>query len=185
MTTTRHPALFLDRDGTLIDDVGCLASPADVVLLPGVVEALRLLQPWFRFVLITNQPWIGWGKLTAAQAEAVNAEVARQLAAAGISLLGSYYCPHPRDQGCSCIKPHPTLARQAAEDHGLDIAASWVIGDHPHDIRMVETLGARGGVYVLTGHGAQHAEQAREAGMTIVPDLLAAAHHILGSACNK
>lgn len=176
MTTQPHrPAILLDRDGTLIEDCGCLRCVNDLVFLPGVLDGLRVLQPHFGLVMITHQPWISQGQLTWSQMAVVNDTIACRLAEAGIPLLGWYACPHTRDEGCACIKPNPALGQLAATEHHLDLSRSWTIGDHPHDVRFARTLGAHGGIYLMTGHGAHHLHELRDDAAFIASDFLAAA----------
>lgn len=174
------PAIFLDRDGTLIDDPGFLADPARVRLLPGVPEALRLLRhAGFQLVVITNQSGIGRGLLTEAQLAAVHAEIDRRLAAEGASVDGWYHCPHRPDEGCECRKPGTALHRRAAHDLGLDLPRSWCIGDRGSDVAACTALGGRA-VLVRSGEGAAHVPAAAAAGLPVADDLLAAARWIAG-----
>ena len=102
----RH-AVFLDRDGTLIEDRGHLANPSEVCFLPGAVEALRRLREDFLFFLVTNQSGVAEGIVTLEQVEQVNAHVVRALAEAGLQITATYVCPHHRGDGCHCIKSNP------------------------------------------------------------------------------
>lgn len=180
MTTPQsRPAILLDRDGTLIEDRGRLESSEDIAFLPGVVEGLQLLQPYFGLVMITNQPWIGRGQLTWAQLTAVNAAIISHLSNAGIDLLGWYACPHTREEGCACIKPYPALGELAAAEHHLDLERSWTIGDHPHDVNFARSLRARGGIYLLTGHGARHLTDLGGNAAFIASGFMAAARWLL------
>ncbi len=146
---------FLDCDGTLIEDRGHLASPDDVVFFPQTAPALARLASRFRLFIVTNQRGVAEGILTPAQVEAVNQHVAAVLARAGIAIARVYACPHLRSNGCACIKPNPHFLHRAAAEFALDLAGSWTVGDHPHDVELACRAGARG-LYVLTGHGARH-----------------------------
>lgn len=179
MPSTRRPAVFLDRDGTLIEDRGCLQRKKDIAFLPGVLEGLRLLSPHFSLVMITNQPWISRGLLTLQKLTAINDAIRNQLENAGIPLLGWYACPHTREEGCACIKPKPALGKRAAAEHRLDLKRSWTIGDHPHDIAFAWSLGARGGVYLLSGHGSRHFAELDDRVSYIASDFMDAAQWIL------
>lgn len=128
------PALFLDRDGTLIVDVGYPRDPALVEPLPGAIEALRDLQQRFALVIISNQSGIARGKITNAEAAAVHARVLEVFAAGGVTFHGAYYCPHAPDAGCRCRKPQPGLLLDAARDLSLDLDRSVMIGDKPSDV---------------------------------------------------
>lgn len=149
------PAVFLDRDGTLIEDKGALQSPADAVFYRGTVPALQLITERFKLFIVTHQPWVSAGTLTARQVDDVNAFIVGHLASFGIGIEQVYCCPHRRTDGCVCIKPKPYLLHVAAREHGVDLAKSFVIGDHPHDVELARNVGATG-IYLLTGHGNRH-----------------------------
>ncbi len=135
-------ALFLDRDGTLITDVGYPRDPALVDPLPGAIEALRELQHTWKLVIISNQSGIARGLITEAQAAAVHARVVEVFAEGGVTFAGAYYCPHGPDAGgCRCRKPAPGLLLDAAADLGIDLAASAMIGDKPSDLEAGRAAG--------------------------------------------
>lgn len=171
-------AVFLDRDGTLLDDPGYLGNPAQVRLLPGVPEALHDLaaQGYLR-VVITNQSGIARGMLDASQVESVHHEVERQLGRSRVSIDGWFYCPHAPEDHCDCRKPGTLLHRQAAEVFNLDLRACWCIGDRLSDVAAAAELEGRA-LLVRTGDGERHAEEARNLGIAVVADLQAAADHI-------
>ena len=177
-----RPAIFLDRDGTLIEDKGCLECEEDIEFLPGVVEGLNLLNPHFRLVMITNQPWISRNRLTWGQLTAVNDAISERLATAGIHLLGWYACPYTREEACACIKPKAALGELAAAEHRLDLKRSWTIGDHPHDVSFAQSLGALGGIYLLTGHGTRHISDLGENASYVASDFMDAAQWLLQNA---
>jgi len=174
-------AVFLDRDGTLVDDPGYLADPAAVHLLPSGAEAVRRLGEagWLRIV-VTNQSGIGRGLFTEEHYAEVARRVTELLAEEGASLTASYHCPHRPDAGCDCRKPGTALHRRAARDHQVDLAASWWIGDRLADLLPARALGGRG-VLVRTGEGARHEAAAREAGFLVAADLAAAVEMVLGA----
>jgi L-threonylcarbamoyladenylate synthase len=155
MTTRRQPAVFLDRDGTIIEDRGHLRAPADVVFFPDTVRALQRLQERFRLFIVTHQPGVSGGILTAGEVAQVNAHVVAELRRHGVVIDAVYCCPHRREDRCACIKPRPFFLEKAAREHGLDLTRSFVVGDHPHDVVLADHAGATG-IYVLTGHGARH-----------------------------
>jgi len=154
--TIARPAVFLDRDGTIIEDRGHLRRPDEVEFYPDAFAALRSLQPRFALVIVTNQGGIGQGLITAAEAERLNGHVVGMLAANGVDIAGVYVCPHSRAEGCRCIKPHPHFLLEAARKHGLDLSRSFTVGYHPHDVELADRAGARRGILVLTGHGRRH-----------------------------
>lgn len=176
-----HPAVFLDRDGTLIEDRGHLAHPEEAILFPDTIPALRLLRGEFRLFIVTHQPGIALGHLRAADAQRINRHVVDTLADHGIEITDVYCCPHQRGDSCNCIKPKPLFLRQAAAEYDLDLSQSFVIGDHPHDVILAENAGATG-VYVLTGHGRRHLQELPP-GRTTLPGIREAVEWIL--ACRR
>ena len=142
----RRPAVFLDRDGTLIVDVGYPRDPARVEILPGAVEALRDLAREHALVVISNQSGIARGKITPEEAAAVHDRFVAVFAAEGVTFDGVYYCPHGPDEGCRCRKPAPGMLLDAARDLDLDLARSYVIGDKPSDLEAGIAAGCRPGI---------------------------------------
>ncbi len=140
-----RPALFLDRDGTLVEDVGYPGDPGQVRLLPGAAAALRrLARARFARVIVSNQSGVGRGLFSRAEAEAVHAEVLRRFAEVGVSFDGAYYCYHAPDDGCACRKPAPGLLLRAAAELGLDLGRSYMVGDKPIDVAAGAAAGCRG-----------------------------------------
>lgn len=139
-------ALFLDRDGTLIVDVGYPRDPDAVALVEGAADALRALQRDWALVVVSNQSGIGRGMITEQQAAAVHERFVARFAAAGVQFAGFYYCPHAPDAGCACRKPAPGLLRDATAELGLDLARSVMVGDKASD---VEAGRASGCAYVV------------------------------------
>lgn len=128
-------ALFLDRDGTVMEDTGYIADPALVRLLPGAAEALAALaaEGWKLFI-VSNQSGVGRGKIAPSQMDAVHLRFLELLAEQGVRITESYFCLHAPDENCECRKPSPYFLQLAARDHGLDLAASCMIGDREADI---------------------------------------------------
>jgi D-glycero-D-manno-heptose 1,7-bisphosphate phosphatase len=155
------PAIFLDRDGTLIEDRGHLKSPSEVVFFPDTVGALRALEDRFLLFIVTNQSGVGHGLLGTHDVAEVNAHVVAHLSEAGVEIADIYVCPHSPEEGCECIKPKPYFLHRAAKDHGADLSRSFSIGDHPHDAELACSVGGRG-IYVLTGHGRKHRDRLPE-----------------------
>ncbi len=171
-------AVFLDRDGTIIEDKGFIGSPAEVSFLPGVFPALRKIQDDFLLFIVTNQPGVGLGRIKLEEVEEVNRFIISALASEGIRVQKVFTCPHRREDNCECIKPKPYLLLRAAEEFNLDLVASYVIGDHPSDMELARASGARG-VYLLTGHGRKHLSELGFP-LPVVTDLEAAVGLILG-----
>lgn len=172
-------AVFLDRDGTLIEDCGYLKSPAEVCFYEKAVPALKRLQTEYELFIVTNQSGVSRGLQTEREVEAVNVFVEDWLKGQGIRIRAVYTCLHQREDGCSCIKPHPYFARQAAERFGILLERSFAIGDHPHDVEFGQRFGGTG-LYVLTGHGEKHLDELPP-GERVFIDLDEASHWLVPS----
>jgi D,D-heptose 1,7-bisphosphate phosphatase len=177
-----RPAAFLDRDGTLIEERGYPARPADIVPLPGVGAALHRLADagWLRIVL-TNQSGVARGLFTEEDLGALHEDLERKLAEQGGSLDAIYYCPHhPEGRAvayrhpCTCRKPARGLLDLALAQHDIDLSRSAFIGDSPRDL-FPEIPGAGPRVLVRTGHAIpqQHAAD------HVAPNLQAAVEWLL------
>src|SRR4030042_404200 len=153
--TSRQPAIFLDRDGTLIEDRGYIHLPSEVVFYKDPITSLQRLNGRYLIFIVTNQSCIGLGVLSHEDVERINNHIVNTLAQEGVTISGVYYCPHTRDQGCECIKPTPYFILKAAQEFHLDLSRSFAIGDHPHDGGMAKNVGAQG-IFLLTGHGQKH-----------------------------
>jgi D-glycero-D-manno-heptose 1,7-bisphosphate phosphatase len=183
-----RPAVFLDRDGTLITQVHHLTDPDAVELLPGAAAALRSLHAaGYALVLITNQSVVGRGLLSEAGLADVHGELRRQLAECGVQLDGVYYSTAvPGGSDRSRIehpdrKPGPRLLSRAARELGLDLASSWMVGDMLSDALAGRNAGCRSTILVQTGHGATVPID-HDAVDFIVDDLASAAELILSTA---
>ncbi len=168
-------AVFLDRDGVLNEDPGYVHKIEDFRLIPGVVEGLKLLEN-FRLFIVTNQSGIGRGYFTENELHAFNRRLLQELHKNDISIEKIYFCPHHPDDGCRCRKPGTALIREAAREFNIDLKRSWVIGDHPNDMKM----GLRAGsnvVFVLTGQGKKHRNKIQKE-IPVADDLLQAAKYI-------
>lgn len=149
--------LFIDRDGTLIVDVGYPRDPAQVEPLPGAIAALRELQARFALVIVSNQSGVGRGLIAPAEALAVHERVVALFAAGGVQFAGSYYCPHAPGAGCACRKPAPGMLLQAAAELGLDLAGSIMIGDKRSDIDAGRAAGCGDSLWIAPGDAAHPA----------------------------
>ena len=174
-------AVFLDRDGTIIEDTAYLARPAAVRLLPGAAGAIaRLNRAGMAAIVVTNQSGIARGLLD----ESAYADVARRvealLAAQGARLDGDYHCPHHPDftGPCDCRKPGTLLYQRAASDHGLSLAGSWWVGDRMRDVVPAERLGGRG---LLVGQVPAEELSAAAGRFPVVRDLSEAVDIIVGA----
>jgi histidinol-phosphate phosphatase family protein len=135
-------AVFLDRDGVIVEDRGYMRDPADIALLPGTAAALRGLQrEGWKLIVISNQSGVGRGLITVAEMGAVQARVVEVLRAEGVELTGAYFCPHHPDENCECRKPSPYLILKAAREHDVDLTRSWMIGDRESDLEAGRAAG--------------------------------------------
>ena len=135
--------VFLDRDGTIMEDRHFMRDPGDVCLLPGAAEGLRQMKRMgARLVVVTNQSGVGRGYFDLASVERVNHRLVELLAATGVTLDGTYVCPHRPEDGCTCRKPGTKLLQTAAEDLGIAPAGSFMIGDKATDIEAGRRFGA-------------------------------------------
>jgi D-glycero-D-manno-heptose 1,7-bisphosphate phosphatase len=175
----RRPAVFIDRDGTLTEEVGYLNHPSRLRLLPRSAEAVRRLnEAGIAAVLATNQAGIARGYFSEDVMNAVHQQLADQLKEAGAHLDGLYVCPHHPTAGeppfradCDCRKPRPGLLLRAARDLDLDLAGSIMVGDKPSDLSVAHAVGARS-ILVLTGYGLGEWEY-RRAHFPVAPDHVA------------
>jgi D,D-heptose 1,7-bisphosphate phosphatase len=186
-TENLRPAVFLDRDGTLIEHVHYLSDPAHVRLLPGAAESLaRLRRAGFVCVLVTNQSAIGRGMITEARLHEIHSEMNRQLAQRGTALDAIYYCPDlPSSDDRTVVenhkrKPGPGMLLQAAADLGIDLAASWMVGDLISDVLAGLNAGCRS-ILLESGQTAvSGSETQRITGHYLTtPDFMTAAEVIL------
>jgi histidinol-phosphate phosphatase family protein len=142
-----RPAVFLDRDGTIIEDPGYVADPAAVRLLPRAALAIaRLNHADLPAIVVTNQSGIARGLVDEAGYAATGRRLDELLAASGARLDGHYHCPHHPDftGACECRKPGPLLYLRAAAEHGLDLARSWWVGDRLRDVLPAERFNGKG-----------------------------------------
>ncbi len=186
------PAVFIDRDGTLTEEVGYVNHPGRLRLLPRAAEAIRRLNgAGVPAIVVTNQSGLARGYFSEAVLTAVHAALVEQLKEEGAYLDGLYVCPHHPTEGtppfrtdCECRKPKPGLLLRAAVDLDVDLTRSWMVGDKPSDILVGQRVGARTAL-VLTGYGFGEWEGRRDAFEVppdhVADDLLDAVRWILGS----
>jgi len=179
-----RPALFLDRDGTIIRDTGYIRRPEDVELMPGAAMALRVAHNVQRpIIVVTNQSGIARGLLTLSDYEAVRQRMGDLLAEYGSFVDAEYMCPHHPDftGPCECRKPGLALYEQAVREHGLDAAASAFIGDRWHDVAPALHYGATG-ILVPGPHTPLDEIDRAAAQLSVIPTLLAAIEAVVGPA---
>ena len=188
MTPTNRPAVFLDRDGTLIEDVGYLDVIERLALFPWSVDAIRALnRAGLPVVIVTNQSGVARRYFTEAFVEETHRTLDRLLAAGGAHVDAYYYCPHHPDgavaeyrRHCDCRKPGRGLVDRATRDLGLDPERSFVVGDTWLDVGLARSVGARA-ILVRTGSGAVEERRPPDgvAADAVVDNLAAAASWIL------
>ncbi len=157
-----RPAVFLDRDGTVIEEVNYLSRPEQVRLIPGAAEAIaRANRVGAAVVVVTNQSGVARGYFPEGRVGEIHAYLSRLLAAVGARVDAFYHCPHHETEGvgayrvaCDCRKPRPGMLFAAARDLGLDLTRSWMIGDNLSDLAAGAAAGCAT-VLVRTGHGGK------------------------------
>ena len=144
MMKARPAAVFFDRDGTLIEDVGYPRDPETVRILPGVTEALqRLSSAGLILVVVSNQSGIGRGIITPEEANAVHERFVADFAAEGINFGDVRYCPHGPEDGCPCRKPSPKMLHDAAVPLWISLSHSFMVGDKASDVEAGRRAGCR------------------------------------------
>jgi D-glycero-D-manno-heptose 1,7-bisphosphate phosphatase len=179
-------AVFLDRDGTLIEEVGYLDSLERLRLFPFSVDAVRLLnRAGFAVVVVTNQSGVARGYFDEPVVESTHRHLADVLARGGARVDGFYYCPHHPDgrvaayrMACDCRKPRPGLLLRAARELNVALPRSFVVGDRAHDIATGVNAGVRG-VLVRTGYGRAHEAEAASSAAAVTDNLAQAVAWIL------
>jgi D-glycero-D-manno-heptose 1,7-bisphosphate phosphatase len=179
-----NKAIFLDRDGTINEDVGDLFSGDRLSILPNAFEALRMLQRHFLLFIVTNQSGIGKGSFSEAQYYAFSRYFEKCLENESIVIQRTYCCPHRKEERCLCRKPDPYFLFQAESEYGVDLKKSYVVGDHPQDIEMAHRAGT-GSVYVLSGHGNKHRHEILQGPDIVVEDIYMAARWIVKTTMNS
>lgn len=174
--STIRPAIFIDRDGTLMEDEDFLADPARMRVYEFTREALELFRKrGFSIVVVTNQSGVARGLLNESDIASVHAALDASLP----GLIDAYYfCPHGPNDGCRCRKPALGMIEDALKDHQIDIANSWMIGDKRIDIET----GFNGGMstaLVMTGYGERHIRELSRLPDIVADNVLEAAREIV------
>ncbi len=176
--TARRAAVFLDRDGTINEEVDFVRTPAELALIAGAAAAVRRLNDaGLVTCVISNQSGVARGFYTEAELVGIHAKLERDLAGAGGRIDRIYYCPHhptkglpPYDVVCECRKPAPGMLLTGAREFDVDLSRSFVVGDRDVDVQVGKAVGAYA-ILVLTGYGRKTREEI--AGTDIVPDFVA------------
>ena len=158
----QNTAIFLDRDGTINEEVGYLDSLDKLLIFPSAFEAIRLInQSNRKAIVVTNQAGVARGLFGEGLVETVHAALRESLRRRGAFIDSFYYCPHHPTEGlplyrqsCDCRKPAPGLFLRAAREWNLDLSESWMIGDRYNDMEAAHRAGARG-ILVKTGYGME------------------------------
>ena len=179
-------AVFIDRDGTIAEEVGYLNHVSRFRMFPFAAAALRRLnEAGYPVIVVSNQSGIARGYFPESLVEDVTALMRQQLSEAGARVDGVYYCPHASSDGCACRKPRTGMLERAAREHAVDVERSFVIGDRYVDIECARNAGARG-ILVRTGYGegelAWHAAKCPAQPDFIADDLTRAVDWILRQA---
>jgi D-glycero-D-manno-heptose 1,7-bisphosphate phosphatase len=150
---TKRRAVFLDRDGTLCEEMGYLNHISRLNIFPFAADGVRRLNDaGWPVIVVTNQSGVARDFFPESLVVQVHEKIAHDLAAHGARVDAFYYCPHQKADGCTCRKPLPGLIVRAAADHALEPQGSWMVGDRYADVEMGHAVGARTAL-VLTGYG--------------------------------
>jgi len=154
-TAANSRAVFLDRDGTIMEDTNYVGKVEHVALIPEALQALKRLQDaGYKLFIITNQSGVGRGYFTHEAVESIHAHLDEQFGRAGVRFDRYYVCPHHPEDNCACRKPKPKFLLDAAREYGLDRSRCYMIGDRASDIQAGINAGVRT-VLVLTGAGRE------------------------------
>jgi histidinol-phosphate phosphatase family protein len=158
-----YPAIFLDRDGVLIENrADYVRDWSQVKIIPEAVRALTFAPiKEYKVVIVTNQSVVGRGHILLKTAQEINQRLCNLILDHGGQIDGVYMCPHKPEDGCSCRKPLPGLLLQAAKDLSLDLQRSWMIGDAWSDVQAGKAAGMRGTILLKTGRGTEQLLQTR------------------------
>jgi histidinol-phosphate phosphatase family protein len=184
-----RPAVFLDRDGVLIENQPeYVKSWSQVEFLPGSIRAIRELNTsCYAIVMVTNQSAVGRGIISFEQAMRINQQVIDEVAAGGGKIDATYMCPHNPGEGCRCRKPEPGMLLQAEAELDLDLPRSYMVGDAISDVAAGRSAGVAS-ILVRTGRGNEQVRSAPpdlRTTLLIVADLPAAVRHILVQEGNR
>ncbi len=176
-------AVFLDRDGTLIEEKDYLHRPSEVVFLPGAVGALRRLQDYgLVLFLVTNQSGVGRGYFTMADVDVVHAHLNRELGRFGVHLAKIYVAPEAPEAPSRGRKPSPQFLFDARDEFAIDLPQSYMVGDKLIDLECGWNAGVKESLLVRTGYGAEVERSGKVSGAVVVDDLSAAGEWIVADA---
>ncbi len=175
----KQKAVFLDRDGTICEEVNYLSRPEDLKLFPFSAEAVRLLnESDFLVILITNQSGIARGFFDEKTLQKIHSKLKKELAESNAKLDAIYFCPHNQADNCDCRKPKTGMIEQAKQDFSLDIENSWMIGDKVIDVETGFNAKLKTAL-VLTGYGQSEVEKLKKKPNLIEENLLQSAKMLI------
>jgi len=179
---TGRKAVFIDRDGTLIDEVNFLSRVEDLRFFPFTLEAVKLLKDnGFLVIVVTNQSGIGRSIYGEEDMHAIHDEIQSHV---DNRLDKFYFCPHRPDEGCRCRKPNLGMIEDARRDFGIDFSRSWIVGDKKLDVETGFNAGLRT-VMVMTGYGKKHVGELLRPPDIVAENLLEAARAIVKEESEK
>lgn len=173
----KNKAIFLDRDGVLVEDIGYHHKLEDFRLISNAVEGLKLLKV-YKLIIVTNQSGIGRGYFAMKDFEKFNNHLIQELKKHNIDIEKTYVCPHKPEDNCDCRKPKTKLIKDAAKEFDIDLSKSYMIGDKKIDVQMGKNAGVKT-ILVLTGNGMK--EQENSNADYVAKDLLDAAKWVLSN----
>ena len=174
--TIKRPAAFIDRDGTLVEEVNFLSRVEDLRLFPSTLEAISLLkQRGYWIVVVTNQSGIGRRIYSESDMRSIHNEMQDRLDGA---IDAFYFCPHLPDEGCRCRKPALGMIEDAVSDLNIKLEGSWMIGDKKIDVETGQNAGISSAL-VLTGYGSKHLASLERRPEVVATDLLEAVKRIV------
>jgi len=168
----RQKAVFVDRDGTLIQDKNFISKVEDVEFVPGSIKAVKIFKEMgYKVVIVSNQSGVGRGILTEKIVDKINEFILNQLKKESLDIDGVYYCPHSPEENCECRKPNLEMVNQASSKLNLNLKNSWAVGDKLSDVMLGKNMGGKGGL-VLTGYGKKELEKIKGCS-DVKPDFVA------------
>jgi D,D-heptose 1,7-bisphosphate phosphatase len=181
-----NKAVFLDRDGTIVEDIGYLNNPQQIQFIPGSIEAIKKLnEAGYKVVVITNQAGVARGLITEDMLQTIDKTLHKFILNGGAHLDGVYYCPHhpehgvhPYKQECECRKPHPGLIKRAHRDLNIDLSQSFMVGDKATDIQAGKRAGTKS-ILVESGRGLGEKARLKQKPDYIAKNLLQAVDWLL------
>jgi len=155
----KNKAVFIDRDGTIIQDIGYESKWDRKLLIPGSIEAIKLLnEKRFKVIIVTNQAGVAKGYFTEEDVILFHKLMKEYLKSKGAIIDAIYHCPHSPDDSCDCRKPKPGMLKKAEKEFNIGLSSSYMIGDKKSDIDTGKSAGCKIAILVLTGHGTRELE---------------------------